>query len=258
MKQSDFNKLFVEIIRSPDACKQYEIAAEIKTNPRLEALKAISVYQEDYQARLTEALQNTYKTVYYVLGDDDFFSLANDYIKIHSSQSTNLDDYGEHLGFFITTHPLGDTYSFLSDLAHLEWSIRNIFHTNEVIGLDSNNLLQAIAANDVFIQLVSSAELFFSPFDLIAIYELQQNSELNEEEREHFSFNKPSYILLAKEGTSIKFHKLSKNQWEFLSLLKKPSVFSDIINNHSLEINPDEMENLFKLLSLKQLLQKAN
>jgi hypothetical protein len=141
MKQKDFNLKFTNLVRTPNIVEQVELLAQIKEGTKLSALRALEVYQEDYHARLTEALKNTYRAISSLIGDEDFYYITSDYIKRHPSNSCDLDDYGNHFSQFLATHPLSEDYIFLSELAHFEWNFREVFHLEQALGVDSLTLM---------------------------------------------------------------------------------------------------------------------
>lgn len=100
-------------------------------NPYLKGERALQIYQEDYQARLTEALGETYPSVWGILGDEDFFILAKDYIKTHPSQSYSLQHYGEGLALFLLSSPVLQEFPYLADLARLDWAFHTLFHQSD-------------------------------------------------------------------------------------------------------------------------------
>src|SRR4051812_23405500 len=99
MKQKEFNFKFVEAISTGNIL-QDDLLSQIKNGPVLNATRALEVYREDYESRLTDALKNTYRGIHSLIGDEDFLLLVKDYIRLHSSNSSDLDDYGSYLSYF--------------------------------------------------------------------------------------------------------------------------------------------------------------
>src|SRR3989338_4151121 len=57
--------------------------------------EAIAVYQQAYKARFTDVLGETFESVWWVLGDTQFFEVAHAYIYTHFENVYNLSEYGK-------------------------------------------------------------------------------------------------------------------------------------------------------------------
>jgi hypothetical protein len=253
MKQKEFNKIFVELVRSPDQTSQNELLACIKDGPKLSGIRALEVYQEDYQARLTEALKNTYSAIYSIIGEEDFQRLSLDYIKSYPSKSCDLDDYGNNFSFFITTHSLCDDYLFLSELAHFEWNFREIFHLEQVVGADSAALAVALSEVERLVQLVKSVRVFDYHYSITSLYQLKEN-ENQDENDQHFDFMIPQFLLMFKENGIVKTHVLTKGQWEVVSMLQTKNSLLSILNALPESTTPEDIQSLFQILGSTRLL----
>lgn len=248
MKQKEFNQKFAETIRSGRINK--ELVTLIKDSPKIKAHRALEVYQEDYQARMTGALQNTYRAISALIGDEDFFRLSEDYINKYPSSYSDLDDYGNYFSEFLLTHHLNEEYIFLSELAHFEWSFREVFHLPQMIGLEATQLQQYLQENSLKVHLVNSARLLHYSFLIDKLYALK---DVNDPDDENFDYNQEQYLLMYKDGVRVKIHALSKNQWEIMNILRTPQTLFDILQNAD-SITPSEVQELFQILGANQLL----
>lgn len=95
---------------------------------RLDNGDALEIHQKGYFARLSEALGEKYEAVWYVLGDEDFFSICEQYIKTHPSLTYNLTLYGLSFAEFLKTHSCIEEFPFLPQLADFECAFSYIFH----------------------------------------------------------------------------------------------------------------------------------
>ena len=260
MKQNDFNHKFVDLIRNPNSTEEAALTIQIKDGPKLSAAKALAVYQEDYQARLSEALKNTYRAINSLIGDEDFQHLAFGYIKKYSSLSTDLDDYGNHFSLFLINHPLSDDYIFLSELAHFEWNFREIFHLEQNIGVAGQQLSEMINSQTTLVQLVNSARVFNYNYLITSLFALKDVDESKniEEQDVEFDFQHSQYILMLKNNLMVKTHLLSKNQWEIVKKLLTPNILIDIFQNGPDTVTPEEIKILFQILGTESLLLKLN
>lgn len=253
MNQKDFNLKFAEFVRAVRPCDHFEWKNHLKDSPRLSAVKALEVYQEDYQARLTEALRNTYPAIHSLIGEEDFLRLASDYINIFPSCSPDLDDYGNHLCPHLTSHPLGEDYIFLSELAHFEWNFREVFHLEQIVGMDSKSITELLTGLDTSVQLVSSVRVLDYNYSLTFLYALK-DSETSE--GHDFDFKMRQYLLMIKSDSMVKTHILSKNQWEIMKKLGTPNSLLDILQNAPTSATPEEIKSLFQILGTDGLLKR--
>ncbi|MGZ3808114.1 MAG: HvfC/BufC family peptide modification chaperone [Bacteriovorax sp.] len=252
MKQKEFNQKFAEVVRSQKSDR--DLTAMIKDSPRLKAARALEVYQEDYQARMTEALQNTYRAISALIGDEDFFRLSSDYIKAHPSPYSDLDDYGNHLSEFLAAHPLNEDYIFLSELAHHEWTFRTVFHLPCEPGADALSLHGLLQGDSSKVQLVNSARLLHYSFLIDELYALKDATD--DEGEQDFDFEHEQFLLMFKSDVMVKVYVLSKNQWEFMKNFQTPHSFSEIFQKAPATMTPEEMKSLFEILGSERLILK--
>lgn len=251
MKQNNFNFSFVDLIKNKKTSNMDEVLLQIKDGPRLGSRRAIEIYQEDYEARLTGALKNTYRSINYFIGDELFHHLATDYIKKYNSQSPNLDDYGEYLSDLIKNHQLNNDYIFLSELADFEWNFREIFHLEQVPGVDHSALSLMLTNHSAKICLVKSARLLNYNHSITSLYELKDKNLSNDD---FFDFKIPEYILMIKNNLLVSTFTLSFNQWKVMANFLTPVSPLEIFQNNQLDITPGEIQSLFHIIGTNRLL----
>lgn len=89
--------------------------------------KRLDIYYEAYRIRLTDALRDNFPAIHFVLGDDDFFRLGENYFFWRRPTTFTLRDAGDRLAdYFAITEPFSAQPVF-SDLAAFEWALRNAF-----------------------------------------------------------------------------------------------------------------------------------
>ncbi|MFA6236134.1 MAG: DNA-binding domain-containing protein [Bacteriovorax sp.] len=253
MKQKDFNQIFVTVVASRSAAP-VELLAQIKNGPVLSARRALEVYQEDYEARLTEALKNTYRGINAIIGDEDFFILSQDYINTHPSSSSDLDDYGHLLSLHLKDHQLSKDYIFLPELAFFEWNFREVFHQEQIPGLSPEGLMACLENDRDMLRLCSSLRLLHFNFLITSLYALK-----DEEDKENeLIYEFPEYVLMYKNGVMVKTITLSKNQFEILKKLLAPASLQHCLQNAPATVTPDEIQTLFTILGTERLLLKLN
>lgn len=126
-------------------------AAEVLGGGRLAAEDAVAVYRRGYPARLSEALGETYKRVWRVLGDDDWFAACAAFIPTERSVSGNLSDYGGGFPQFLESWSGAAHAPFLGDLARLEWTFKELFHAPRHEGLEPAELARSAGPRTRFL-----------------------------------------------------------------------------------------------------------
>lgn len=244
MNQADFNKLFINYITSE--CAPSDWATELKDSSKLSAIRALEVYKEDYQVRLTEALKSTYRACHRILGDDSFYEIAQEYINQTPSSFSDLEDYGHLFPHFLKEHS-----RIFSELAHFEWAFKEIFHLPEVLGVNSEELGQILNSKDEKLILASSVRLLDYTYKIDELFSTQENFESTDR------YSDEQYILLFKKNSLVKMHLLSKNQWEFMKKFHAPHSLLHCLQNAPVAMTPEEVRELFQILGSEQILVKS-
>jgi len=254
MKQKDFNLQFVKAISSGATDFTDELISQIKDGAKLSAAGALEVYREDYEARLTESLRNTYRAIQSLIGDEDFNILSKDYIRSFTSTSPDLDDYGNQLSDFIKTHSLISDYIFLSELAHFEWNFREIFHLEQSLGLTAQDLLGVLLQSEnELLQMAASARVLQYNFLITSLYAMKDSDT----EVEPFDFEMPQFILMYKNGVSVKTQVLSQAQADIARNIMDLSSLKASFQNTSADTDPQEIHKLFQILGMERLILKS-
>jgi hypothetical protein len=105
------------------------------------------VYRVAYRARLRAALRDNFDTLPLVMGDEAFDELANAYIASEPSRHYSLRWFGHRLGDFMATNDAFVPHPAMTDLARMEWALRNAFDAAPATPLTSAELA-AVPATD--------------------------------------------------------------------------------------------------------------
>lgn len=225
-----------------------DFISQIKSSNVLSAQRALEIYQEDYRARLKEALKNTYRCIYSLIGDHDFQLLSSEYIKVHHSTSKDLDDYGEQFEFFCSQNALVCEYPFLSEMAQFEWQFRLLFHQQFTEGANQESLQQCMI-RDEKIKLVNSAHLLSFNFLISELYAIKDIDCPTP-----FDFKKKEWLLLYKDHDTVMKKSLSKSQWEFLKILNENQSLTSSLELHKDHLNTTETTELFAFIASSKIL----
>ncbi len=90
--------------------------------------QVLQVYTNDYYARLTEALGESFEAIWAVLGDEEFFKVCHEYIKKYPSSYRELGELSENFPIFLEECDLQQEYPFILALANFEKDFWSFFH----------------------------------------------------------------------------------------------------------------------------------
>jgi hypothetical protein len=148
----------------------------------------LSVYSSAYIIRLTEVLEEDFKALQKVLGEEAFGLLVVEYLKAYPSRYTNIGEVGRDLPRFLESYASTHTTQmmpFLPALASLEWNVCESFWAKDVAPFDFSKIesLSEDEWSQARFKLDSSVKLVQSDWP---IFEIWKNSEENESEVSKF------------------------------------------------------------------------
>jgi len=161
---------------------------------KLSTQQALQVYTQDYIIRMTEVLGDHYGACWKVLGDDDFLSFCEEYIKENPSSYKSLSQYGEGFSSFLLSK-VGDDYDFISALASFEFSFQRLFHAPAI----SESLSEDLLFNHILTRIEESF-FILSEVNLIHIW----NNKDREEELLWEDIETRGLYILYKEEYTVK------------------------------------------------------
>ena len=260
MKLTELQDLFVKAIRGDIDPR---IQALIEPGGRLAKDEAIQVYQNDYFARMPDALGETFEGVWSLLGDEEYYVAARVYLDVYAPYSHNLGDFGHKFGDFLTErYP---EISYIGDLADFEWSFKELFHRAYEKGLGPEAFADLNNPEHTGFSFVSSFELRNYKN---GIYELWTHREDPERANIEIDTGKPDYLLLYKQEQEIFIHTLHPLEYLILRELKVGVSLSEAIEAALEEFEKDPetaggdeliqkmITNLFTLISQKGLVRQ--
>ena len=187
-------------VRSVTFLADPELVASVTGGGTLTSAEAVNVYRGGYPARLTEALGETFEGCWRVLGDEDFFAAAKDFIARTPSLSHNLSDYGEGFPEFLESRPDAESAPFIGDLARYEWTFKELFHVRPHAGLDPA-VLAAKARPDAVLRFGGAMRLLSLRHRVYAIWRRDRSDDTPLESSEWTGTER--LILYKKEGNAI-------------------------------------------------------
>ncbi len=219
-------------IRAPERPDSSSLG--IRPGGTLDADGALGVYRDGYTARLTEALGETFEAVWWVLGDEGFFSVCRRYIYSHPSRETNLSVYGEPFAAFVAAQPEADGLPFVGDLALFEWKFQALFHAPAHQPAGEPVLTKLTGAPDAWISIGSAVFLFES---LYAIHEIWKLRKQNQDDYERPDVDAAARLVAFKAGTECAVRALSHAEFAALGALMDERPLSEALEC-AIEVDP--------------------
>jgi hypothetical protein len=246
MDNESFQKQYIENIRNNKLSD--EIEAQILPVGKLNKSKVVNVYHRDYIARLTEALGETFETIWAVIGDEDYFQLAKDYITKYPSDCEELGQYGHHMETFLKGHSLTDDYSFLPELASFEFNYWKTFHKpKEHSNLDYSTLSSEKLLSSKF-SLPTNLTFYSWDSPLHSIWNMRKiglaefDEDLDTEQK----------VIIFKTDSAVTIVQLTSNQFHILKQMNQGQCLAEILGSY--DISEHEIQSLFKIISVNKLL----
>lgn len=225
----DFQKQFLQAVTDNEI--NPAMLEMIRPIGKLEAKDVVSIYRDDYQARMQEALGKNYEGTWVLLGDEDFFSLAQQYIKENPSSYTNLTVYGESWPEFLLKHEAPDEVMQMASFERFFWKR---FHQSDVAPKD----IDAHSLEDIQFSLANTL-LIKADFKLYQLWlKREDNQQLDFDD-----FEGEQWLLVYRSNQGVKVQELTSTQFRMMELIKEhqylPAVFLEL---QQLEIETSETD----------------
>nr|CAA6829413.1 MAG: DUF2063 domain-containing protein [uncultured Thiotrichaceae bacterium] len=121
---------FLAYLRDPPA--HQSMTSFVSGTESVSAELRLRIYAHAYEARLTEALQDNFPALHTLLGDDDFYELAAQYISTYPSKSFSLRYFGDRLCQWLRERLPYAKQSVLAEMALFEWSVWTAFDAPDI------------------------------------------------------------------------------------------------------------------------------
>lgn len=210
-----------------------------------DSYQALEVHKNGYFARLTEALGETFEGSWFIMGDELFFNICEEYIKEHKSDQYNLSNYGESFPCFLEQRQDMIGIPFVCDMARFDWIFKDIFHEKQHISAPLNELQQIEKNTDISFIFGNTVRLFSSSFSIYDIWALRNQAEADMVD---INYDSSEHLLLYKQNEEIFVKELSATQFDIVSsLISGKSVTSilEMVNNE----NQNELVSVFQIIA---------
>ena len=206
--------------------------------------EALEVHRNGYIARLTEALGETFEGTWFIMGDDLFFSICEEYIKENKSKLYNLSDYGENFPNFLEQRRDMIAIPFVQDMARFDWMFKELFHEKQHISIPLNELQRIETEPNLSLILGNSVSLFHSQF---SIYKIWSQRNHTDSEMNNINYELPEHLLWYKQNNEIFVKNLSSGQFDIISLLMSAKSVASVLEMINSE-NQNDLVSSFQII----------
>lgn len=134
------------------------------------ALKRFNVYRNNVVVSLKEALEQGFPATRSLVGAAFFEAMAGEYLRAHPPQNPIIPLYGVDFADFIAGFAPAGTIPYLSDVARLEYAMRESYHAE-----DTSPVAQSAFSDPLLftraVQLAPSLKWLSSPYPVTAVRE---------------------------------------------------------------------------------------
>ena len=192
--------------------------AGIKDN-QLTPQQCLSIYRNNTQLGLTEALRDGYPVVNKLVGNEFFNHLARSFIQRFPPKAGCLLSYGGNFADFIAQFQPAAGLPYLPDTARLEWLWHEAFHEAEANALEISTLatVKPEAYAKLGFKLHPSTRFLASDYPVLKIW--QTNQDGYEGDGRINLDDGGCWLLLYRPGLEVELITLDEAEYLFLTLL---------------------------------------
>ncbi|MBM6550774.1 DNA-binding domain-containing protein [Marinomonas ostreistagni] len=193
---------------------------DIKARGASEQDSRFSVYRNNVQHSLIEALSDIFPVCKQLVGEAFFHTMARQYSYQTLPKSPVLSDYGDTFADFIQTFVPAQSLPYLADLCRLEYRLLQLTHQAEAATLTlaqaQQRLSQVQQPDTLQLTLSANCELMQSPYAIGSLYlaHRQATPDLSQ-----LNVYQPEALLLTKDGLYGCCYVISQAQHAFLNAL---------------------------------------
>jgi len=206
--------------------------------------EALEVHQNGYIARLTEALGETFEGTWFIMGDELFFSICEEYIKENKSKLYNLSDYGENFPNFLEQRRDMIAIPFVQDMARFDWMFKELFHEKQHISIPLNELQRIETEPNISLILGNAVRLFSSQFSIYKFWNLRNQTDA---EIKNINYESSENLLLYKQNEEIFVKELSDAQFDIISSLISGKSVASVLEMVNSE-NQNDLVSVFQII----------
>lgn len=208
---------FIELLSSHDVTEAISPCANL------------SVYENNIHQTLIHFLQSIYPLIHTLVGDDFFRASAKVYLENYPSRSSNLLDYGEYFGYFLSEYEPALSLIYLPEVAKFEWICHELSFAPDHEAFDINTLenLKKDQYDQLHFLLHPASHVIHFHYPLLRIIDLCQGKSDETIDIDEGGVS----LLMIRRSTDISLVKLSMAEYTFLQALSNGKTLSEATSN---------------------------
>jgi hypothetical protein len=206
-----------------------EAAVPLIAAPAGQALQRLRVYQNNLQSNFEDALRSSFPAVERLVGAEYFRQTAHRFQRRHPSLSGDLLHAGSLFPDYLTHLHGDDDFSYLGEVARLEWLIQEALLSTDHAPLDLQALSRvAPGAYDALrFELHPALRLFESRYPVLRIWTANVGDA--EPEIIHLQSGGDRLAVMQRE-LQLQFLRLSATEHDFLNSLSRGDAFAAAVD----------------------------
>jgi hypothetical protein len=189
----------------------------------------VGIYRNNLREGFIKVLALEFPVIRRLVGEDYFHELGRAFLADHPSRSGNLHGIGEPFGAFLRRRFEGSPYSYLPDVAELEWAYQESLVATDATPFDLNALRQVPATSlaSLHLALQPACRLVRSAYPIMRIWSVNQPGS---DDREVVDLQNGSDCVLVRRITDgAELRRLPPAEYQFLESLAHGSPLGDAL-----------------------------
>lgn len=181
------------------------------------AAARVQVYQNNVREGFIKTLATSYPVIEQLLGSDCFRTLAQDYLRRYPSVSGNLGDFGDQFATLLDAMYDGGEFSYLADVARLEWLCEQVRSAAdaEVADLVALQMCAGEAFAELQFALHPATRLLASSYPVFSIWRAHQGDLVERVDMRTGA----EQLLVMRRGSEVELQLLAAPAFALLQLL---------------------------------------
>jgi hypothetical protein len=215
----------------------------IKKSSRISPQRALDIYRNNTRGARINALEAIYPACRNILGDDTFRSIASAYVNADTVGVSDLNRYGkafsQHMDSLLDTGRLPDDYSYLADLARLEFMVHAAYYADPELEFDFELFEQRVLHGEqVGFQLNPSLGLLASAYPIHQIW-LHNRPEFNTRPHSHAirAITDTQYVLIYRDEYIPVVVSVKAHEYQLLEAFANEHSLQDVVEHIDCDID---------------------
>jgi hypothetical protein len=231
----DLQALLYRLITSPEgvvaglqaepASAKNGLESIIAGDDRMSARERLEIYANAYFYRLLETCKHDFPCTHTVLGEINFHNLITGYLVDYPPNQPSLYHAGGNLADYLGSHQLLEQFPFAADLARLERTTIEVFHSPDAASLAESTLrrLEPEAWPSLFLRLHPAVRVLHLEWRVDKLMTaIEQNQRWEPPERE------PTSLLIWRSEWNVRYRAPNRVENTVLEAMRDGATFAFI------------------------------